>query len=293
MDIFLHFLVLLISCIVIIPLCYYGCNCKSYLSLAIYIVIAYVILVTIAEYIDRKSGGFFRGLTVNISNFADVYSERTPYGKYNPDIMPLNEKDQTGPFDGLPPTQLIQSMQEYYSMTKNPLKPVIYQNTFTDADKTLVRDISNQNGSLAGGQDASRLASARMYYPELTANQVNARDCTNSMGADSCFQSATMFKDQDKKFEKMNSILDKGLNKKNASQVVREDFVSFQHSALPAPVNLMGSDPFPTEPMQPLFMNAPGIVESPGNNIEMNGCRGCKVGICRDSYCANANQLFI
>ncbi len=52
-DILLHFFALLISFILIMPICYYGCNCKSYFKLAFMVVTIYILLITFLYYIDK------------------------------------------------------------------------------------------------------------------------------------------------------------------------------------------------------------------------------------------------
>ena len=286
MDILTYFLALFISILIVTPTCFYLFKCHSYIKISLIVVVLYLIILGGVYLVEWR-------MSSKKSNNTSTTITTTPLT-----IIPSANIPDSGnelPFDGLPPSDLLKNMQYLYKETSNPLHVPSQMNTLTSADVTLNKDrkISNSvDGTLVDGNDAKYMSSylsyAGKYYPNLTLNQVDTRDCLNDMGANSCFQSAKMF-------EKTNSILDKGITKQNADVIVREDFVNF---AEPSSVNLYSSKPFFDgnqrklyDSTEPIFMNAPMNINS-NDNIENNMCHGCKIGVCVGDYCATANQLF-
>ena len=313
-NILTYFLALFIAVLIVTPTCFYLFKCTSYIKIALIVVVVYLIILGVIYLIEWKMP--------NLAGNKSVVLTTQPANSVPTANIP--DLGDELPFDGLPPSELIKNMQYLYRATSNPLNIPSQQGTLTDADNTLNKDRAiseGLNGTLTDGNNSAVMPNymsyASMYYPNLTADQVDTRDCLNSMGADSCFQSAKMF-------EKNNSVLDKGINSQNAGQIVREDFVNFQEQNAakrivpedfvnfqeqnrvvsedfvnfqePASVNLYSPTPFfdgnrngLSSGSEPIFMNAPGNI---GGNISGNGCRGCKVDICTGDYCATTNKLF-
>ena len=190
------------------------------------------------------------------------------------------------PFDGLPPGELLTRLDYLYYATANPNKMVNYHDFKTHADKYL-----DEDGSKLSVNDTKLQAYAAGFYPQLTANQIDARDCLNyGSGPGSCFQSKQLFYNVKNDF----NILDKGINNDNANLVVREDF------SMPMNLDINERD------MPVLFMNAPrGNQDFPlditsNENVvkymadeSLSLCRNCKLAVCKDDYCSLQNQLFM
>ena len=206
-------------------------------------------------------------------------------GKAMPDVM-NNDKP---PFDGLAPAELLSRLNYIYYATANPHKPVNYSDFKTHADKYL-----DEDGTKLSVSDPKLQQFARAFYPQLTADQIDARDCLNDgSGSRSCFQSKYLFYNSEisKNFEK---ILDKGVNVDNANLVVREDFSMPQ---ILDPVQRAYNNPV-------MFMNAPpGNLDTPLDTISnehiklmdpaMDICHNCKLAVCQDDYCSLQNKLFM
>ena len=112
-----------------------------------------------------------------------------------------------------------------------------------------------------------------------TENQINARDCMNDMGPDSCFQSPNMFQSlENGGVNSSASILKDGLNENNIGQLVREDFKCPRLVA-------------DTPPLEPLFINAPSTPDQTQYDITHLPCRGCTTDTCVN--CHEHNDLFI
>lgn len=188
------------------------------------------------------------------------------------------------PFDGLNPTELLSRLNYIYYATANPLKYTNYNNFKTHADKYL-----DEDGTKLSTNDLKLQTYAAGHYPQLTADQIDAKDCLNyGSGPMSCFQSPQLFHNVKHNF----NILDKGVNLDNANLVVREDFSM--------PMNLdptMRYDPV-------LFANAPkGNLDVPLDQTSnerlkladagIDTCHNCKLAVCKDDYCSLQNQLFM
>jgi hypothetical protein len=192
------------------------------------------------------------------------------------------EKDKL-PLDGLSPKDLISSLNYITYSTANPYKPISYNNFKTHADKYL-----NEDGTKLSTYDLKLQSYSIAHYPQLTANQIDTRDCLNfGSGKDSCFQSAQLFSNKNNNF----GILSKGVNEDNSNLIIKEDFTN--------PMILDPSQRY----SKPLFKNAPvgnldKILDSESNesiNVDNSNdlCRNCKLAVCKDDYCSLQNQLFM
>lgn len=194
------------------------------------------------------------------------------------------------PFDGLEPKELLNRLNYIYFATANPLKPISYSNYKTHADKYLDQDKSSLSSN-----DQKMLASSQGFYPQLTADQIDARDCLN-YGSDpekSCFQSHQLFHNvQNMKHNSDPHVLSQGVNNDNSNLIIIEDFSN------PETIN-------PNNRYDPvLIFNAPaGNLDRPldqqsnetinlvDNNTSL--CRNCKLAVCKNDYCGLQNGLFM
>ena len=201
-----------------------------------------------------------------------------------PNALSASGTEDKNPFDGLNPSELLSRLNYIYYATANPLKYTNYNNFKTHADKYL-----DEDGTKLSTNDLKLQTYAAGNYPQLTADQIDAKDCLNyGSGPMSCFQSPQLFHNVKHNF----NILDKGVNLDNANLVVREDFSM--------PMNLdptMRYDPV-------LFANAPrGNLDVPLDQTSnerlkladpgMDTCHNCKMAVCKDDYCSLQNQLFM
>ena len=188
------------------------------------------------------------------------------------------------PFDGLEPNELMNRLNYIYYATANPAKMVNYHDFQTHADKYLEQDESKLSTN-----DSKLQSYSAGFYPQLTTDQIDARDCLNEgSGPRSCFQSPQLFYNKAHNF----NILEKGVNTDNANLIIREDFSM--------PMNL-DTD---TRYVPLLFMNAPkGNLDKPldqqsNENIDLSVealslCRNCKLAVCKDDFCGLQNNLFM
>ena len=188
------------------------------------------------------------------------------------------------PFDGLEPSELMSRLNYIYYATANPAKMVNYHDFQTHADKYLEQDESKLSTN-----DPKLQTYSAGFYPQFTADQIDARDCLNEgSGSRSCFQSPQLFYNKEHNF----NILEKGVNVDNANLIIREDFSM--------PMNLDPKARY--DPI--LFMNAPkGNLDKPldqqsNESIDLSAeelslCRNCKLAVCKDDYCSLQNNLFM
>lgn len=205
------------------------------------------------------------------------------------------------PFDGLEPTELLSRLNYIYYATANPAKMVNYHDFQTHADRYLEAD-----GTKLSTNDPKLQTYSAGFYPQLTTDQIDARDCLNEgSGPRSCFQSPQLFYNKAHNF----NILEKGVNTDNANLIIREDFSM--------PMNLDPKARY--EPI--LFMNAPkgnldkpldqqsnesidlseesplGLTSKTDSRMslseELSLCRNCKLAVCKDDYCSLQNALFM
>lgn len=200
------------------------------------------------------------------------------------DELSASGSHDKNPFDGLNPRELLSRLNYIYYATANPLKYTNYNNFKTHADKYLDKDDTKLSTN-----DLKLQTYAAGNYPQLTADQIDAKDCLNyGSGPMSCFQSPQLFHNVKNNF----NILDKGVNLDNANLVVREDFSM--------PMNLVPTMRYDSV----LFANAPrGNLDVPIDQTSneqlkladtgMDTCHNCKMAVCKDDYCSLQNQLFI
>lgn len=188
------------------------------------------------------------------------------------------------PFDGLQPNELLSRLNYIYYATANPAKMINYHDFKTHADKML-----EQDGTKLSTNDLKLQTYSAGFYPQLTADQIDARDCLNEgSGARSCFQSPQLFHNVKHNF----NIMEKGVNLDNANLIIKEDF------SMPMQLN-------PSTRYDPvLFINAPrGNLDKPldqqsNESIDLSAdtmslCHNCKLAVCKDDYCGLQNQLFM
>jgi hypothetical protein len=203
------------------------------------------------------------------------------------------------PFDGLEPKELLSRLNYIYYATAQPAKRINYHDFKTHADQLLDTD-----GTKLSNDDPKLQSYAAGFYPQLTTDQIDTRDCLNyGSGAKSCFQSKQLFYNAARDF----NILDKGVNMENANLVVREDF------SMPKNLEAITSRPLPLDladrntGVRVLFVNAPnGNLDRPLNQESNESlgrklnetaaaalCHNCKLAVCRDDYCGLQNALFM
>lgn len=226
--------------------------------------------------------------------------EDAKYSIFHPD----NKTGQTDfsvdkpPFDGLDPKELLSRLNYIYYATAQPAKQINYHDFKTHADQLLDSD-----GTKLSNNDPKLQTYSAGFYPQLTADQIDARDCLNyGSGPKSCFQSKQLFYNAIRDF----NILDKGVNMDNANLVVREDF------SMPSNLEAIVSRPLPLDIHERgdakgriLFVNAPrGNLDRPldqesneslGRKLDdsMALCHNCKLAVCKDDYCGLQNTLFM
>jgi len=203
------------------------------------------------------------------------------------------------PFDNLQPTELMNRLNYIYFATANPMKPISYADYKTHADKYL-----DQDGTTLSSKDQKMLASARGFYPQLTADQIDARDCMN-YGSDpskSCFQSPQLFHNIKKMNNNTNpntnpnptNMLLQGINADNSNLITIEDFANYNPESINSKKRY---DPV-------LFMNAPegnldkSLDQQSNEYIKLDNnseslCRNCKLAVCKNDYCGLQNALFM
>ena len=278
-------------------------NIKSYLKIAILILCIYIPIelytnLTGKKLLSRKknipipnSQPNSLGNTIPNTGSANVKFARqqdledTKYGIFKKQVITgetgITEEKDALPLDGLDPQTLLSKLNYIQYATSNPYKPITYTEYKTHADKYLDQDGTKLS---ANEIDPYLLEFSKAHYPQLTSDQIDARDCLN-YGSDpskSCFQSAQLF----------HNILNKGVNNDNSNLIIREDFSN------PMMLNSIANQ------NNILFKNA-----SSGNqNIDLNSesnetiqlqdnsiatCRNCKMAVCKSDYCGLQNQLFM
>ena len=132
------------------------------------------------------------------------------------------------------------------------------------------------------------------YYPQLTANNIDATDCLNEMNnKNSCFQNQYLF-NMSNMFNMSNtgltgnpsmpsipSILNKGITQDNANLIIKEDFslpILFRN----APYGNLDKD---------LNLQSNEYIDLTADSNSM--CRGCKLATCKNNMCALQNNLFM
>ena len=208
----------------------------------------------------------------------DNESSVDPYKGSNPS----GTSQAHGPLDGLGPNEMTSRLQYLYHATSHPDQQVSYVDYKSNAVDRLEKD----NASLSS-YDHRMVDKTSSFYKDLSANQVNVRDCMDGgSGPESCFQNPTALRSLESGQtvcvggncnQNGANILSGGLNEKNIGNVIREDFNS------PSLMNGVNG-------MQPLFINAPDNLGD-SYDISNNMCRGCTVDSC-SSCCGQHNELF-
>jgi hypothetical protein len=188
------------------------------------------------------------------------------------------------PFDGLEPTELMSRLNYIHYATANPAKMLNYHDFQTHADKYLEQDRTKLSTN-----DPKLQTYSAGYYPQLTTDQIDAKDCLNyGSGPQSCFQSHQLFYNKEHNF----NILEKGVNIDNANLIIREDF------SMPMKLD-------PKSRYDPvLFVTAPkgnldkSLDQESNERIDLSAeetslCRNCKLAVCSNDYCSLQNSLFM
>ena len=302
MDYLIILLFLIISCVIGIGIALFM-NITSYLIIALICCIIFICMELYYNYVSLPNqakenntnntinttntllANTGTGLDnkTNTTNIASIPSKTQ--SKLNVNAMTIKEFDMDKPpFDGLEPSELMSRLNYIYYATANPAKMVNYHDYQTHADTYL-----NKDGTKLSTDGKLQTYSA--YYPQLTANQIDARDCLNEgSGINSCFQSPQLFFNAQNNF----NILSKGVNSNNANLIIREDF------AMPLNPNNRNNN----NNNNILFQNAPrGNLDKPLDQqsneyinltAETNSqCRNCKLAICNNDVCSLQNSLFM
>ena len=178
---------------------------------------------------------------------------------------------------------MLSSLNYLTYATANPYKPLSYNDYKTHADKYL-----DEDGTKLSTNDLKLQEFAKAHYPQLTMDQIDAKDCLNyGSGKNSCFQSAQLFNNVKNNF----NILGKGVNEDNSNLIIKEDFTN--------PMILDSRHRY----QKILFKNAPTgnldkILDDESNetiNLDnsTDTCRNCKMSVCKNDYCSLQNQLFM
>jgi hypothetical protein len=211
----------------------------------------------------------------------------------------------TGPLDGLPWQEVIRRVNYIKTKTQYPYKPMTYTDYKTSMDTLLGKDLSGllKYANIDTKDNKNEL---KRWYPDLTLNQFNARDCTNYESGHpySCVQDNKLKHNPndnpnilDNKPNKINYKLGKKYN--NAKYNNTKYNQNSKDNNL-GNYNLKVKEPFQSSnilknnlyfldnklPMPTLFKNAPdNSLDS--KDISKNLCRGCKVGYCTKGICGS------
>ena len=313
MELFLSFLILIISTIVGFFIGIF-LNINSYLIISIIIICLFIAIDISYEFINcnkkhnvnthsnnnnnnNNNNDIIVVSQTTVGNVTDYHPAKddkngkfakekelidTKYGIFKKKDEEGNDKNSL-PLDGLSPKDLITSLNYITYSTSNPYKPVSYNNYKMHADKYL-----DEDGTKLSTNDIKLQEFAKAHYPQLTSDQIDARDCLNyGSGKNSCFQSAQLFNNVSKNF----GILSNGVNEDNSNLIIKEDFTN--------PMILNNDSRYE----KILFKNAPTgnldkILDNQSNeSINLDNstdlCRNCKVAVCKDDYCGLQNQLFM
>lgn len=300
MDILLSFFFLIIASIIGISLCIF-LGMKSYVKIAIIVILLFIPMELYNDYF-YKSPNKLNNINKNNSNINSIpvpnsqpikiitsntnnittTTTKPETTKYN-DINSTEFEMDKPPFDGLKPKELLNRLNYIYYATSNPQEPINYLDYKTHADKVLDSD----NTKLSTN-DKKLLEYSKAYYPQLSENQIDTKDCLNG-GSDktSCFQNPSLFFNVKNDF----NVLTKGVNEDNANLIVREDFSS--------PLILDTKDRY--EPA--LFFNSPfnnldkPLDQESNERIQIDTshdvCKNCKIALCTNDYCGLQNKLFM
>ena len=293
MDILLSFFFLIIASIIGILIGLF-LDMKSYIKIAIIVICIFIPMELYNEYFSKINKKYPKpnsqpNLITASNTTPNITSSGSDTIKYASTNTNQFEMDKP-PFDGLDPKELLSRLNYIYYATSNPQKPIHYLEYKTHADKLLDSD-SNGNGNGNGKlstNDEKLLQYSNAYYPQLTKDQIDTKDCLN-YGSEkgSCFQNPSLFFNVKNDF----NILTKGVNEDNSNLLIREDF----------------SSPMSIDPKiryeNVLFTNAPNdnldiALDQESNehiNLDTNNsiCRNCKLAVCKNDYCGLQNNLFM
>lgn len=216
--------------------------------------------------------------------------KNTKYGIFN---KKANTGDiESNPFDNLEPNELMSRLNYIYYATANPYQMVSYGNYKTEMDKIIEKDKS----LLSSGDEFFKQYNAK-YYPQLSVNLIDARDCLNEgSGSKSCFQTPQLFENLKEVKEGFTSgsttptsILSQGIDTLN-KVFLKEGFSN--------PM-VLDTD---MRTLPTMFKNAPDGQDFPldivGNEYlriddSEKLCRHCKLAVCKDDVCFLQNSLFM
>jgi len=312
MDILLSFFFLLIATIIGVSLCLF-LGMKSYIKIAIVVILLFIPMELYNDYFNSNkhkipkpnSKPIINTISNTISNSINnnsqektttvpittkvnsteaqskdsIDTETTKYSEINTNEFEMNKP----PFDGLKPQELLNRLNYIHYATANPKKPINYNDYKTHADKLI-----NHDKTKLSTNDKKLLPYLKAYYPQLTENHIDARDCLNEgSNKNSCFQNPSLFFNAQNDF----NILKEGVTEDNANLLIREDF------SMPM---IIDKD----ERHEPVLFqntingNLDKLIDSESNEtIDLtssnNACRHCKLALCKNDYCGLQNKLFM
>lgn len=200
----------------------------------------------------------FKGIRVDDGTFSDSMK------KYNDTEIPI-----MGPLDGLSLNDMNTRLSYLYRKTATPYKPMTYFDFVSDSDKALTHAGKYQVLNGPTQSTPRNLSEYRgemeRWYPTLSKNQINERDCTNFAPGSpgSCLI-------------KPESLLD------GAGKKLIEKFENY--TSQPRSLNTLKT--FPT-----LFKNGGEYRNADDTestvDISHNIARGGKYGVCRSDYCGS------
>jgi hypothetical protein len=252
----------------------------------------------------------------DINNIKNIYEEKRPLlfdnkqknlekgfdgEKMEHDIRPIESITQrglsfpvNGPLDHLSPDELVNRLNYLYYATSHPYQPISYIDYKSHSDLLLDSDI-NSAGSMKATNAVKNIERSELFYPQLTADQINYRDCTNhAYGPLSCNQQPDennlypiINETRNEKYgtqQRDKSLLVSGINENNIKLVFHEDFNNIGNimNSKPAPINDNLNN---NSNNAIIFKNAPSIVQDNSCNL----CRHCKIGYCNNGICLNKN----
>jgi len=305
MNILLSFFFLLIATIIGVSLCL-CLGMKSYIKIAIVVILLFIPMELYNDYFNinkyqtptpnsKPIVNTISNNNVVNNNVVNINSKDTPttipitteaitkdttnYSEINSNEFEMNKP----PFDGLKPKELLNRLNYIHYATANPKKPINYNDYKTHADKLI-----NHDKTKLSTNDIKLLPYLKAYYPQLTENHIDAKDCLNEgSNKNSCFQNPSLFFNVKNNF----NILKEGVTEDNANLLIREDF------SMPM---VLDTD----ERYSPiLFQNTINghldkIIDNQSNEtidltLSNNMCRHCKLALCKNDYCGLQNKLFM
>ena len=303
MDILLSFFFLLIATIIGVSLCLF-LGMKSYIKIALIVILLYIPMELYNDYFNINKhqipkpnskpivNTIYNNNVINNINKTSqeksttipitteaITKDTTNYSEINTNEFEMNKP----PFDGLKPKELLNRLNYIHYATANPKKPINYNDYKTHADKLI-----NHDKTKLSTNDKKLLPYLKAYYPQLTENHIDAKDCLNEgSNKNSCFQNPSLFFNVQNDF----NILKEGVNEDNANLLIREDF------SMPMILDK-------NERHEPILFqntingNLDKIIDNESNETinltsSNNACRNCKLALCKNDYCGLQNKLFM